>query len=106
MKKSTTLMMAVTLVTLAAGLVIAEINVPEKVTFTPRFGTVTFNHAEHLSVGDCISCHHTGDYVSCSSCHGSQPGISNAKDAFHANCIDCHKEAEQGPIGCRACHVN
>ncbi len=106
MKKLFALLIAASLISAVATLVIAGSNVPEEVTFTPRFGTVTFNHAEHLSVGDCASCHHTGAYVTCSSCHGTQPGISNAKDAFHASCIDCHKEAQKGPVGCRACHVN
>ena len=105
MKKLFTLLIAVSLVAAIASLVVAANNAPEEVTFSPKIGTVTFNHTQHLAVGDCVSCHHTGDHVSCSSCHGAQPAIATAKDAFHANCIDCHKEVQKGPTGCRDCHV-
>src|SRR6056297_3158023 len=105
MKKLFILLIAVSLISAVATLVVASSNAPEEVVYTPKIGTVTFNHTQHLAAGDCASCHHTGDYVSCSSCHGTQPDIANVKDAFHANCIDCHKEAKQGPTGCRDCHV-
>jgi|SRR6056297_2588626 len=105
MKKLFTLLIAVSLVAAVTTLVVASNNAPEEVIFSPKIGTVTFNHTQHLPAADCASCHHTGEYVSCSSCHGTQPSIASAKDAFHANCIDCHKGVKQGPIGCRDCHI-
>lgn len=105
MKKLFALLIAVSLVSAAATLVIAASNAPEQVTFTPKIGTVTFNHAQHTAAADCAACHHTGEYVSCSSCHGVQTNIAGSKDAFHASCIDCHKETKQGPTGCRDCHT-
>ncbi|MFO7576741.1 MAG: cytochrome c3 family protein [Pelovirga sp.] len=106
MKKLIVLLLATGLISAAATLVVASSNAPAEVSFTPKFGTVTFNHTSHEQVTDCASCHHTGEFVQCSSCHGVNEGIPNTKDTFHSACIDCHKEQNQGPTRCRDCHVN
>jgi len=79
----------------------------------------------------CGKCHHDdsgqplelkeGDSVQgCFECH-SEPGnarkpadmsrdewdvakLDYYKEALHANCIDCHKEAGAGPVKCMECH--
>ena len=105
MKKLIVLLFTTALIGAAATLVVASPNAPAEVSFTPKFGTVTFNHTGHEQVTDCASCHHTGEYAQCSGCHGVSAGIPNAKDSFHSTCIDCHKEMKQGPTSCRDCHI-
>ncbi|MEW5909943.1 MAG: cytochrome c3 family protein [Thermodesulfobacteriota bacterium] len=82
----------------------------------------------------CLDCHHhpEGDDAavrSCGDCHTQSEEKKEAKkessvcrechdegeldteettkrsDAFHKQCIDCHKENDAGPKECAACHV-
>lgn len=80
-------------------------NGPPEVKFTPKMGTVTFPHAAHQSRTDCATCHHTGDYAQCKSCHGVKAEAPKSKDAYHNLCQGCHKTMQQGPTKCKECHV-
>lgn len=76
-----------------------------QIVYEARNGNVTFDHVSHKEKGDCVSCHHTGSYDSCRSCHDGAKASSgkDPRGAFHAFCIDCHKEA--GMRGtCNECH--
>jgi hypothetical protein len=77
---------------------------PESVTLDCSFGKVTFSHKGHMGSGDCKVCHHMGTPdQKCAACHTAEAKMP-AKDAFHKNCIDCHKEKAAGPTGCMDCH--
>src|SRR5512136_847364 len=63
-------------------------------------GQVSFNHKAHSEAASCKDCHHMGEVTQkCNSCHTADAKLT-AKDAFHKNCIDCHKAKEKGPTGC------
>lgn len=69
---------------------------------------VQFNHETHAPLADCVSCHHTSkskdDIQSCFECHGKDASAPVVKDAFHDQCIKCHKEQAKGPTKCKECH--
>lgn len=78
------------------------------------YESVTFSHEMHTLVAeDCATCHHhskAGQTPLCEKCHrpSSDPRdskIPNLKDAYHRQCIGCHKEMEMGPTGCTECHA-
>ncbi len=78
---------------------------PAEVKFDVKMGNVTFNHAAHQElVADCATCHHTGGFESCKSCHDGTKA-PKSKDAFHNSCKDCHKKEGKGPQKCKECHV-
>ncbi|MBW6508610.1 MAG: cytochrome c family protein [Desulfuromonadales bacterium] len=95
MKKLFALLIAVSLVSAVATLVIADSNAPAEIQYPTKLGTITFNHLSHESRTDCASC------------HSAVQGIEDKqrKDAFHGLCISCHKEQQQGPTSCKDCHV-
>lgn len=95
MKKLFTLLIAVSLVSAVATLVIAGSNAPAEIPYPTKLGTVTFNHLNHEGLTDCANCH--------SAVQGIEAG--QRKDAFHGLCISCHKEQQQGPTSCKECHV-
>lgn len=67
---------------------------------------VTFNHKTHQGMTACNKCHHgqdAGKETGCLKCHSKSAAKSN-KDAFHKNCIGCHKEGGKGPTKCGECH--
>lgn len=75
---------------------------------------VAFCHEMHsVLTEDCGSCHHqsgAGETPPCSKCHpatltSKKTGPPGLKDAYHRQCIDCHKEMEMGPTGCMDCHT-
>lgn len=90
-------------------------------------GTVTFSHAEHQAMADCVACHHESKsekpletrYQQCGECHVDEPQPpmeTSRRDAFHDRrgqtglCITCHKEESDSgdpepPVQCNACHV-
>jgi hypothetical protein len=77
---------------------------PESITLESTLGNVTLDHAKHSETITCSECHHMGEVSQkCTSCH-TQDSDVNSKDAFHTNCITCHREQEQGPILCMDCH--
>ncbi|WP_456325731.1 cytochrome c3 family protein [Desulfonauticus submarinus] len=87
-----------------------------------RKGPVKFSHASHASV-DCKECHHTwdgkGKIKKCtdSGCHDivnpkgkEKRSIKYYYQAFHKNCIGCHKAEKKagkktGPTACNKCHA-
>jgi len=107
---------------------------PVRILFKSAAGDVLFDHKVHTaSAGyslSCLDCHHhpQDDSVksrACGECH--QPAEKEPKspgactechdpediedtemikrsDAFHSQCIDCHKQAEAGPQECGLCH--
>ena len=80
-------------------------------------GPVRFMHARHAAtVEDCSICHHyrprdpaAKETTRCSACH-QEPNHPDAperiglKAAYHQQCINCHKDMKQGPVGCDGCH--
>ncbi len=105
MKKMIVLLSATILVSSIATIVTANTNGPAEIKFTPRMGTVTFNHIKHQSVTECSTCHHTESFEQCKSCHGVNENAPKSKDAFHKQCKNCHKEMKQGPTKCKQCHI-
>ena len=105
MKNLLTLLSAGILVLSVATIGVAITKGPEEIKFTPKMGTVTFDHSAHQKRTDCETCHHTGDYAQCKSCHGVDPKAPKAKVAYHKNCKDCHKELKKGPTKCKECHI-
>jgi hypothetical protein len=71
-------------------------------------GPVTFNHTKHGK--DCAACHHAdkaGAEQKCAKCHGDKTEGKklSAKEAFHAQCKECHKKENKGPFKlCNDCH--
>jgi len=72
-----------------------------------KMGVVTFQHATHQGLTECKTCHHTGGYETCDSCHGEKADGAKLKykDAIHNTCKGCHKEMKKGPTKCKGCHV-
>lgn len=83
--------------------------------------SVTFGHAAHASVAGCQDCHHTNEGLTagssqkvekCVACHltpespetpsCSEMGLKN--NAYHIDCIGCHKKEAKGPTKCNDCH--
>ena len=108
---------------------------PLRLMYTAMAGNVLFNHQIHSSANGyslaCFDCHHhpPGDesaLMACGDCH-SPPAegetvnqtcldchdesdvedteMLNQEDAFHTQCIDCHKAVGAGPVDCNSCHV-
>ncbi|MEJ5226727.1 cytochrome c3 family protein [Thermodesulfovibrio sp.] len=87
-----------------------------------KFPPTEFNHKKHAENYkiDCKTCHHTDanpaeKATKCIECHDPQGekaaekgGGIKAMDAYHKQCIDCHKkENEAGkaaPTKCNDCH--
>ncbi len=65
----------------------------------------------------CAHCHeplkmenYSGAYTKCSACHNekSETLIMTRMDAYHAQCMKCHRELKKGPYGqddCFLCHI-
>lgn len=98
-----------------------EDNLVLDITEDHRRQPVRFTHFRHASKHGykqlCSSCHHTGDLVSCDSCHnevamdaGDGKSIPKLKRAFHLQCIGCHEAAQKSapdsraPLSCDDCH--
>jgi cytochrome c553 len=85
---------------------------PDKVVFkaAKAKGPVAFDHKEHgTKVKECAACHHAdkaGAEQKCSKCHGDKTDGKklSLKEAFHAQCKDCHKKDKKGPEKCDGCH--
>jgi hypothetical protein len=82
-----------------------------------HYGPVRFMHSKHATVTkDCALCHHyrpvdesASETVRCSACHqapfnADHPERLGLKAAYHQQCMDCHRERNQGPIDCKGCH--
>jgi len=79
---------------------------------TNQYTSVKFDHRSHVEYSDsCGSCHHHQSEVestpACRECHGQalqnlrRPGL---KGAYHRQCMGCHRETGNGPLGCEECH--
>lgn len=107
---------------LAASLVVGSYAADEKAgpeTVTLKslakvYEPVTFSHDMHSLVAeDCAVCHHrspAGQTPACGKCHrasadSKKSGMPGLKDAYHGQCIGCHKEMDMGPRGCTECHA-
>ena len=98
-----------------------------KVLFQHELHTVPSGYG-----ASCYDCHHHPEedesaLRACSDCHGKEEGISEtalqtclechdqdeiedtemvkSADAYHNQCIQCHKDFEAGPTECSGCHV-
>ena len=66
---------------------------------------------DHGSCGDCHVKPVEAQMVSqtCNECHDPEDydleELTARADAFHSQCITCHKDFEAGPVECAACHV-
>jgi len=103
MKKMLVLLAIVALVATTAFVAVAD-NGPASIKMDVKMGAVTLDHAKHQGLSDCATCHHTGDYAKCKSCHGGKPDAPKSKKAYHKLCKDCHKK-QSGPTKCKGCHV-
>lgn len=105
-----------------SGEVESDITLEHSDTFTdPKRGPVMFSHQAHHEDYSlkCTSCHHEydqgkniwteGDSVNlCADCH-TEPYKNVGKmlslhQAFHRNCIKCHKATDSAPTACVDCH--
>lgn len=69
-------------------------------------------------LSSCKSCHvqvdmtqYDGDYTSCGSCHEADTRelVLPRMNAFHDQCMSCHKDQGAGPYGpddCKQCHIS
>ena len=81
----------------------------EKEAYAPE----DFDHVAHaggynLSCSDCHQQTLPGKKVlACGYCHKSKEGRIARKrvDAFHGQCLGCHKQKARGPTDCSQCHV-
>jgi Class III cytochrome C family len=108
---------------------------PLRLMYTVMAGNVLFNHKIHASTEgyglSCFDCHHhppddESALMACGDCHSQQAEdetvnqtcldchdeseiedteMLNRLDAFHTQCIDCHKDFEAGPAECAGCHA-
>ena len=82
-----------------------------------KFPPVPFTHSVHTekAKADCVVCHHKDkdpkEPGGCMPCHDRNEvknGAPPIKDAYHKNCIDCHKESVakkvNAPTKCNECH--
>jgi c(7)-type cytochrome triheme protein len=99
---------------------------PDQITLeSPSFKTrerppVPFPHLRHIEAGlSCKDCHHRYEKgenvidegeleagkpgIRCHECHSSKSN-PKVRDAFHRQCIDCHKKSKKGPLFCGECH--
>ncbi len=78
---------------------------------------VSFSHTSHAEKEkiECVVCHHKDKDVKdpqpCVSCHLIKEVKDNAmiaKEAYHKNCITCHKDTvakgKTAPVKCNECH--
>ncbi|RLC20404.1 MAG: cytochrome C [Deltaproteobacteria bacterium] len=87
---------------------------PIRIMFHSNAGNVLFDHSTHASESgygiECTECHHTSEEgerpEACTECHGAgDEDTPKIPDAFHGNCVGCHKDQESGPAKCAQCHV-
>lgn len=84
---------------------------PDQITIKKsgdKQSAVTFSHKLHSERTECFTCHHEAktkeEIKSCFECHGTDASAPAPKDAYHDQCIGCHKEQAKGPTKCRECH--
>ena len=107
---------------------------PIRLMFQSAAGGVLFSHQAHTADAGygiaCKDCHHHPeeddvDLRACGECHRlpekGEPApkacsdchepdevedteMMKRSDAFHSQCIECHKDIEAGPQACGSCH--
>jgi len=99
----------------------AQTKAPDSTTLKlegAKMAPVPFSHPLHTEKAktDCAVCHHKDknakEPAGCVPCHDlkdKKNGAPTAKEAYHKNCIDCHKEAAGkgvagAPVKCNGCH--
>ena len=99
-------------VTLTGMATLSSENPPETAvigSLAKTYQPVTFSHDMHsMMADDCATCHHHSEpdqIPSCRDCHGVRPEIASLKDAYHGQCMACHREMDMGPTGCAECHT-
>jgi len=118
-----TLILTATVLALISGSLWAQ---PDQIILkSPSFKTrerppVPFPHLRHIEAGlSCNECHHRYEKgknvidegeleagkpgIRCHECHSSKSS-PQVRDAFHRQCIDCHKKSKKGPLFCGECH--
>jgi hypothetical protein len=108
---------------------------PLRLMYTVAAGNVLFNHKVHTNVEgyglSCFDCHHhppedESALIACGGCHlppaeevevnetclecHDASDIEDTEmitrgDAFHLQCVNCHKDFEAGPVECTGCHA-
>ncbi|HOV89257.1 MAG TPA: cytochrome c3 family protein [Syntrophorhabdaceae bacterium] len=102
------------------NMVSAQKKAPEPMSLKIEGGKlppVSFSHVTHTEKTkiDCIKCHHKDkdpkNPEPCIQCHLVKEVKDNApiaKEAYHKNCIECHKESvakgTTAPVKCNECH--
>lgn len=82
-----------------------------------KFPPVSFSHPQHTEKAKigCAECHHKdknpAEPGGCMPCHDLKDvknGAPPMKDAYHKNCIECHKQSlakgVKSPTKCNDCH--
>jgi len=82
-----------------------------------QYGPVRFMHSKHAAqIQDCAMCHHyrpldadAQETTRCSACHQEafrpdHPERIGLKAAYHQQCMECHRDMNQGPVDCIGCH--
>jgi len=85
----------------------------DTITLPSKKGAVTFHHKAHQGYDKvtCKTCHHTMTGAKpdkmCKDCHleKAEGKKLNLRDAYHKNCIGCHKSVKKGPQKCGECHA-
>lgn len=85
---------------------------PVRLMFQNAAGKVLFTHEVHNKEYDlsCSDCHHNiedDEIYSCKECHEAtgDEDMLGRTDAFHSQCIGCHKDNDAGPVECNSCHA-
>jgi predicted CXXCH cytochrome family protein len=123
MKKERVIGITVILAFLSLSLValcFAQKKAPETITLKmegAKLAPVVFPHITHVEKAkiECVKCHHKekdpAQPEPCAKCHPpkeAKEGAVALKDAFHKQCIDCHKDmvakGNKAPTKCTECH--
>jgi hypothetical protein len=116
----TVLVFCLSLSLILIGYAAAQKKAPETSVLTlegAKMAPVAFSHPTHVDKAkvDCAVCHHKDkdpkEPQACVPCHAIKDPKDNAptaKEAFHKNCITCHKEVltkgTPAPTKCNECH--
>ncbi|MDO9527981.1 MAG: cytochrome c3 family protein [Syntrophales bacterium] len=112
-KMIASIIMVVMLVVGFAGYAMVEkkSEMPVRLLYKTTAGKAFFDHKTHSTdyeIG-CTDCHHNYEEGGgempppCIECHYKDADVSPRPEAFHSQCIDCHKK-QSGPVKCGECH--
>lgn len=119
-KKGLLFLVSIFTLLLFLSLTYAQKQAPESMILQVEGGKlapVPFPHSLHTEKAkiDCAKCHHKEKDPTqpekCIKCHpvtDAPPNVPAFKDAYHKQCIDCHKEVvakgSKAPTKCAECH--